>query len=74
MEILDLGGGFPAGEIDEKMLDIIKSTKNDPLGYEVIAEPGRYMSSNCGYLFTRVLGKRRKNNKNCIHVNDGLYH
>lgn len=74
MEILDLGGGYPAGEIDKTMLDALKLTKDDPLGYKVIAEPGRYLSSTCGYLFTRVIGKRIKNNKTCIHVNDSIYH
>lgn len=55
MEILDLGGGFPAGEVDSNMMDALLLTKNDPLGYKVIAEPGRHLSANCGYVFTRVL-------------------
>lgn len=74
MDLLDLGGGFPAGEIDRNMMDALYLTKNDPLGYKVIAEPGRYMSANCGYVFTRVIGKRIKNNQLCIHVNDSIYH
>ena len=74
MDILDLGGGYPAGEINNEMLEALKTTENDPLGYKVIAEPGRYLSSNCGYLFTRVIGKRIKNDKTCIHVNDSVYH
>lgn len=55
MEILDLGGGFPAGEVDQNMMDALLLTKNDPLGYKVIAEPGRHLSAHCGYVFTRVL-------------------
>lgn len=74
MEILDLGGGFPAGELDEKIISALQTTYKDPLGYEVIAEPGRHFSSNSCYLATRILGKRVKNNKTCYHVNDGLYH
>lgn len=74
METLDLGGGYPAGEIEGSMLEALKMTKDDPLGYRVIAEPGRYLCSNTGYIFTRVIGKRNKNNKNCLHVNDSLYH
>jgi len=74
MEVLDLGGGYPAGEIDSNMLEALTLTKNDPLGYKVIAEPGRYFSSNSGYLCTRIIGKRVKNGKTCIHVNDSLYH
>jgi len=74
MEILDLGGGYPGGEIDDTMLEALSLTKDDPLGYKVIAEPGRYLSSNCGYVMTRIIGKRQKNNKTCIHVNDSIYH
>ncbi len=74
MEILDLGGGFPAGELDEKIISALKLTYNDPLGYQVIAEPGRHFSSNSCYLATRIIGKRVKNNRMCYHINDGLYH
>jgi len=74
MEILDLGGGFAAGEISEKQVNILKDTYNDPLGYQVMAEPGRYISSNSCFLATRVIGKREKNGKLCFHLNDGLYH
>ena len=74
MEILDLGGGFPAGELDEKIISALQVTQKDPLGYQVMAEPGRHFSSNSCYLATRVLGKRVKNNKMCYHINDGVYH
>lgn len=55
MDTLDLGGGFPAGEVDRNMYEALLLTKDDPLGYKVIAEPGRHLSANCGYVFTRVL-------------------
>lgn len=74
METLDLGGGFPAAEIDYSTLEALKMTKNDPLGYQVIAEPGRHFCSNAGYIFARVIGKRNKNGKICLHINDSLYH
>jgi diaminopimelate decarboxylase len=45
MDILDLGGGYPAGEIPEGMMQALKLTENDPLGYTVLAEPGRHISS-----------------------------
>lgn len=60
MEILDLGGGYPSGDLQESFTDALKSTHNDPLGYKVIAEPGRHFSSHSCYLFTRVLAKRTK--------------
>lgn len=33
MEILDLGGGFPSGTLPWDLIEILKETKNDPLGY-----------------------------------------
>ena len=55
-------------------VDALKITKNDPLGYRVIAEPGRHFSGNSFHLLTRVLGKRLKNGKPCYHLNESLYH
>lgn len=43
MKILDIGGGFPSGEISEKMLSALKLTENNPLNYTVFAEPGRHI-------------------------------
>jgi diaminopimelate decarboxylase len=74
MSILDLGGGFPSGELSEKTLNALKVTEKDPLGYKVLAEPGRHFSANSFYLLTRVLGKRLKNGKTCYHLNESLYH
>jgi len=74
MSILDIGGGFPSGELSEKTLNALKVTEKDPLGYKVLAEPGRHFSGNSFYLLTRVLGKRLKNGKPCYHLNESLYH
>lgn len=74
MHTLDLGGGFPAGEIPSTTIEALKMTMNDPLGYRVIAEPGRHLSSRCFYIVTRILGVRTKNGKPCFHLNDSVYH
>lgn len=37
MSILDVGGGFPAGNLNKKTIDALKVTRNDPLGYKVVA-------------------------------------
>jgi len=74
METLDIGGGYPAGAIPEITLNALKQTQDDPLGYRVIAEPGRHFSANSCTLATRVIGKRIKNGQTCYHVNDSLYH
>lgn len=39
-------------------MEELKVTKGDGLGYEVIAEPGRFYSSDCFYLLARVIGKK----------------
>ena len=74
MSILDVGGGFPSGELDVRTVNALKTTKDDPLGYRVIAEPGRHVSGNSFYLLTRVLGKRVKGGKTCYHLNESVYH
>ena len=74
MNLLDIGGGFPSGSLSPQTIEALKPTKNDPLGYRVIAEPGRHFSSNSFYLLTRVLGKRTKNGQLCYHLNESLYH
>lgn len=74
METLDVGGGFPSGELNQKTIDALQITKNDPLGYRMMAEPGRHFSAYSFYLLTRVLGKRVKGGKTCFHLNESLYH
>jgi len=74
MEMLDLGGGYPAADLNEQFIASLANTYNDPLGYRVVAEPGRHFSSNSCYLLTRVMAKRNKHSRTCYHVNDSLYH
>lgn len=74
METLDIGGGFPAGDLNSRLTEALHITKDDPLGYRVIAEPGRYLSGRSCYLTTKILGKRVKNGRTCYHINDSLYH
>lgn len=74
MTLLDIGGGFPVGDLSKMTIEALKPTRNDPLGYRVIAEPGRHLSCRGFYLLTRILGKRTKNGKPCYHLNESLYH
>ncbi|MBX2835027.1 MAG: diaminopimelate decarboxylase [Micavibrio sp.] len=60
IERLDIGGGFPIIYDDEKLLDLSAYARwvNDivePLGTEIIMEPGRYMVGNAGVLLSEVL-------------------
>lgn len=45
MEIIDIGGGLPSDKLGDDVLQALQSSRDDPLGYTVIAEPGRYFSS-----------------------------
>lgn len=74
MTILDIGGGFPAADLPQHTIEALRTTQNDPLGYRVIAEPGRHMSSRCFYVATRIIGKRVKSGKPCFHMNESVYH
>lgn len=74
MHTLDIGGGFPAGDLPQSTIDALKPTMNDPLNYRTIAEPGRHMSSRCFYVVTRIIGMRVKSGKPCFHMNDSVYH
>lgn len=37
MSLLDIGGGFPSGNLPQMTIDALKMTENDPLKYRVIA-------------------------------------
>jgi len=37
MSILDIGGGFPSGDLSEKTINALKITQGDSLNYKVIA-------------------------------------
>ncbi|CAD8045764.1 unnamed protein product [Paramecium sonneborni] len=74
MELLDIGGGFPSGNIHENAINALKKIENDPLGYQVIAEPGRHFSANTCSLLFRIMTKRIKHDRLCYHVNESLYH
>lgn len=74
MELLDIGGGMCSGDLENDFIAAVSVTKNDPLGYRVIAEPGRHLSSHSCYLFARVLAKRTKEHRLCYHINDSVYH
>lgn len=74
MRVIDIGGGFPAGPLNDTVLNALASTRNDPLGYSMMAEPGRHFSSDSCHLLTRVIGRRVKGGRVCYHINDSLYH
>jgi diaminopimelate decarboxylase len=56
MDIMNVGGGFGAQNISESLEKVLKKTRNDPLKYQVICEPGRFLSSESYFLLTRIIG------------------
>lgn len=69
MEIMDVGGGFPSADLSQNTIEALEITRNDPLGYQTFAEPGRHFSAHSFYLLSRVLGKRNKSGMSCYHLN-----
>lgn len=81
LNIVDLGGGFPAPYDErvphfEKLASIIDSEceRLFPKDVEIIAEPGRFMVATSATLVSEVIGKARRDGKIFYHINDGVYH
>jgi ornithine decarboxylase len=81
MNLLDLGGGFPA-PYDETvkpfrvLADRINSELNRlfPKDIEILAEPGRFMIATAGTSVVKINGKAVRDGKVCYYVDDGVYH
>jgi ornithine decarboxylase len=81
--VLDIGGGFPVkyeGQRDtfDDLADLI-NRETDKLfpanqGFELIAEPGRFMVANAATLVARITGVREHGPEIAYFINDGLYH
>ncbi|MBN2320650.1 MAG: type III PLP-dependent enzyme [Acidobacteria bacterium] len=81
LRLLDIGGGFPVrydphvrpfrelAKILNKELDRLL-----PKNMEILAEPGRFMVGSAATLVAEVIGKSRRDGKNCYYINDGIYH
>ena len=42
-------------------------------GIRIISEPGRFISESFGFLDSKVIGKKVRDNKRSYYVNNGLY-
>ena len=81
MNLLDIGGGFPAPydasvkpfkELAHKINAEIE--RLFPKNIEILAEPGRFMIATAGTSVVRINGKTVRDGKTCYYVNDGAYH
>jgi len=81
MNLLDIGGGFPAPydasvKPFEELAGKINAEINRlfPPEIEILAEPGRFMIATAGTSVVRINGKTVRDGKTCYYVNDGVYH
>lgn len=81
MNLLDIGGGFPAPYDDTvkpfKELAKVINHELDRLfekDIQILAEPGRYMVATSGYAVSKVIGKAVRDGKPSYYINDGVYH
>ncbi|MBM3367673.1 MAG: type III PLP-dependent enzyme [Betaproteobacteria bacterium] len=77
--LLDIGGGFPVRHVKPiPSIEVIGEVVNEalkafPEDVRVIAEPGRYMTSDAGYFVCRVIGTTTRGGKRWMHWDAGLF-
>jgi ornithine decarboxylase len=80
MNLLDLGGGFPApcGDSVTAFRDLAKvlNRELDRLfdeDVQILAEPGRFLVASAGTAVCSIVGKAERDGKLCYYVDDGVY-
>jgi len=81
MNLLDIGGGFPAPydpsvkpfrELARKINAEID--RLFPKNVQILAEPGRFMVATAGTAISKIIGKAVRDGKLCYYMDDGVYH
>lgn len=81
LQLIDLGGGFPAPydkdvepfkKLARKINPEIKRLFPEPI--EILAEPGRFIVATAATLVAQVIGKAARDGKPCYYLDDGVYH
>jgi ornithine decarboxylase len=80
MNLLDIGGGFPAPYDDSvkpfsELARKINAELNRlfPKDIQILAEPGRFMVATAGTAVSKIIGKAVRNGKLCYYIDDGVY-
>ena len=80
MNLLDIGGGFPAPyDASVKPFSELARKINAeldrlfPKDIEILAEPGRFMVATAATAVCKIIGKARRDGKLCYYVDDGVY-
>jgi ornithine decarboxylase len=81
MNLLDIGGGFPAPYDDSvkpfRVLAAIINRELDrlfPKNIQILAEPGRFLVATAAVAVSQIIGKAVRDGKLCYYINDGVYH
>jgi len=81
MNVLDIGGGFPApyDATGKPFRELAKKINTEidrlfPKNIEILAEPGRFMIATAGTSVVKITGKAVRDGRLCYYVNDGVYH
>ena len=80
MNLLDIGGGFPAPYDDtvKPFRELARKINAEldrlfPKNIEILAEPGRFLVATAGTVITKIIGKAVRDGKLCYYVDDGVY-
>ena len=81
MNLLDIGGGFPAPYDDsvKPFSELAKRINAElerllPPEIKIIAEPGRFIVATAGTSVSKIIGKAVRHGKLCYYIDDGVYH
>ena len=81
MNLLDIGGGFPApyDETVKPFRELARKINAElnrlfPKEIQILAEPGRFMVATAGTAVAKIIGKAVRDGKLCYYVDDGVYH
>ena len=81
LNLLDIGGGFPAPYDDTvrpfpELARLLNAEikRLFPPRIEILAEPGRFLVATAAAAVVRIIGTAVRDGKRCYYVNDGVYH
>ena len=81
MNLLDIGGGFPApyDKSVKPFRELARKINAEldrlfPKEIQILAEPGRFMVATAGTSVSTIIGKAVRDGKLCYYIDDGVYH
>ena len=81
MNLLDIGGGFPApyDKSVRPFRELARKINAEldrlfPKDVQILAEPGRFLVATAGTTVSTIIGKAVRDGKLCYYIDDGVYH